>query len=421
VSNVLQSESSSAPLKEGRRSARELSEKVQSLRLSQTAPTRGFPWFPWILCVLFAGSTAALVIRPDLLSALGSMTAEDSESAAATGTDQPALASSSSSSSSNDASASTPAAGSTTAATGNVVLEAKGYIIPAHQILVSPKVSGMILKLNIEEGRRIKKGEILAELETTEYQADFDRSQALYDAAEAKKAERDNGYRVEEKAQARADYEEAEITLLQLQSEYERAKSLRANGTLSKSDFDAAESIYYSNRKKVSRLKSQSDMMEKGERQERKDLALAELAQARAELSKAKWRLDNCTLRAPILGTILKKNAEEGNIVNPVAFNGSFSVCDMADLSDLEVELNVQERDISQVFEGQRCTVRAEAWPDRKYEGYVSRLMPIADRSKAAVPVRVKLTVPAKEEGVYLKPEMGAIVSFHADRLPAKK
>ena len=420
MSNVLKSESSGTPLTDGRRSARELSEKVQSLRLSQATPTRGFPWFPWVLCLLFAGSTAALVVRPDLLKALHSVSSAEAESAdsAATASEQvPANATTSS----GETPSATQNTGPTTAATGSVVLEAKGYIIPAHQILVSPKVSGMILKLNIEEGRRIKKGEVLAELETTEYQAEYDRSQALFDAAVAKKAERDNGYREEEKAQARADYEEAQITLLQLQSEYERAKSLRQNGTLSKSDFDAAESVYNSNRKKVARLKSQSDMMEKGERQERKDLALAELSQARADLAKAKWRLDNCTIRAPISGTILKKNAEEGNIVNPIAFNGSFSVCDMADLSDLEVELNVQERDVSQVFEGQRCTVRAEAWPDRKYEGYISRLMPIADRSKAAVPVRVKLTVPSKEEGVYLKPEMGAIVSFHANRQPAKK
>ncbi|MCU0979022.1 MAG: efflux RND transporter periplasmic adaptor subunit, partial [Pirellulaceae bacterium] len=97
---------------------------------------------------------------------------------------------------------------------------------------------------------------------------------------------------------------------------------------------------------------------------------------------------------------------------NPIAFNGSFSLCDMADLSDLEVELFIQERDIARVFAGQHCKVRAEAYPDRTYDGLVSRLMPIADRAKGAVPVRVKLTVPADEEGVYLKPEMGAVVTF---------
>jgi hypothetical protein len=75
--------------------------------------------------------------------------------------------------------------------------------------------------------------------------------------------------------------------------------------------------------------------------------------------------------------------------------------------------LFIQERDIARVFVGQRCQVRAEAYPNRPpYSGVVSRLMPIADRAKGAIPVRVKLTVPAEEEGVYLKPEMGVVVSF---------
>lgn len=85
----------------------------------------------------------------------------------------------------------------------------------------------------------------------------------------------------------------------------------------------------------------------------------------------------------------------------------------------LEVELKIQERDVSKIFKGQKCKVRAEAWPDRVYEGYVSRLMPIADRGQGAVPVRVKITVPTEEEGVYLKPEMGAVVTFLKGSEPA--
>jgi HlyD family secretion protein len=153
--------------------------------------------------------------------------------------------------------------------------------------------------------------------------------------------------------------------------------------------------------------------MQDGPRIERIDVARAEVLQAQADLAKAEWRLGNCTIVAPISGTILKKNAEIGNVVNPVAFNGSFSLCEMADLSDLEVDLSIQERnDLVRVYKGQKCKVRAEAFPDRVYDGFVSRLMPIADRAKGAVPVRVKLSVPAEEEGVYLKPEMSAVVSF---------
>ena len=131
-------------------------------------------------------------------------------------------------------------------------------------------------------------------------------------------------------------------------------------------------------------------------------------------LVKAEWQLDNCTIVAPITGTLLKKNVEEGNIVNPVAFNGSFSVCEMADLSNLEVDLSIQERDIARVFKDQRLHRAVGGVPDRPYSGWVSRLMPIADRAKGAVSVRVKIRIPAEEEGVYLKPEMGAVVTFYA-------
>jgi hypothetical protein len=73
------------------------------------------------------------------------------------------------------------------------------------------------------------------------------------------------------------------------------------------------------------------------------------------------------------------------------------------------------EREVGGVEVGQKCRIRAEAWPGRVYEGVVDRLMPIADRAKGAVPVRVKISIPADEEGVYLKPEMGAIVTFLAE------
>src|SRR5262245_16627686 len=107
--------------------------------------------------------------------------------------------------------------------------------------------------------------------------------------------------------------------------------------------------------------------MVQGPRKERIAIAQAQDKQAEADLIKTQGRLDNCTVRAPVTGTILKKSAEEGNLVNAGAFNGSFALCEMADLSDLEIELSIQERDIARVFAGQKCKVRAEAYPKREY------------------------------------------------------
>ena len=81
--------------------------------------------------------------------------------------------------------------------------------------------------------------------------------------------------------------------------------------------------------------------------------------------------------------------------------------------------MSIQERDVSKVYPRQVCQIRSEAYPDRVYEGYVDRLMPIADRAKGAVPVRVKVKVAKSEEGVYLKPDMSAVVTFLNQRLDA--
>jgi multidrug resistance efflux pump len=168
-------------------------------------------------------------------------------------------------------------------------------------------------------------------------------------------------------------------------------------------------------------MRQDYELMLEGPRPEKIDAAWADVLQASADMAKNKWRLENCAIRAPVSGTILIKHAELGNLVNPVALQGSFSLCDMADLSDLEVDLNIEERDVAKVFKGQVCRVRPEAYPERVYEGVVSRLMPQADRAKSAIPVRVKVQVAKDEEGVYLKPEMGVVVSFQKKNETEKK
>lgn len=297
---------------------------------------------------------------------------------------------------------------------GEIALEAKGYIIPAHQSLVSPKVSGMIVELFIEEGKRFNAGDLLAVIESKEYQYDLDRAVATEQAAaarwrEAKRRLEDMELEVN---QTQAQIDESTEQIKQIQQEWDRKESLRKNGNVTKEELEEIESKLQIALKQKKRLEFAHELMKTAARQERVDAAQGDWDTAKAEVDKAKWKLDNCRIVAPIKGTILVKKAEKGNNVNPIAQMGSTSLCEMADLSDLEVELNIPERDIAVIRVGQRCSVRADAWPDRVYSGVVARLMPIADRAKAAVPVRVKVAVPADEEGVYLKPEMNAKVVF---------
>jgi HlyD family secretion protein len=135
--------------------------------------------------------------------------------------------------------------------------------------------------------------------------------------------------------------------------------------------------------------------------------ARSQLEEAQADLAKIRWRLDCCTVRAPTSGTILKKSVEEGSLAS-----SSAGLCELANLSELEVEVAIPECDIHTIKPGERCQVRTEAFPDRVYDGVVSRVMPVANRAESAIPIRVTITVPQEEEGVYLKPEMIARVSF---------
>jgi multidrug resistance efflux pump len=374
----------------------QLSQRVRSLRLPQhvTAGRSSSSRLAWLLCLLLAGSTGTLAY-------LHFMQPKPPEPIppSPVRVEQPAT----------DSAAKDAA---TAAPSGNYALEAKGYIIPAHQILVSPKVNGMVVKLMITESQRVKKGDTLAELEDTEFRADRDRAKALLESASHNLEELERGYRPEEISQARAELAEAQAQLVQLDADYKRSAEMLAKKVLSREAYDSAVSKHQAMERRVQRLQFALKLMEEGPRIERINIARAQVHQAQAELAKAQWRLDNCIIRAPISGTILKKNAEEGSLVNPIAMQGFYSLCEMADLSDLEVDLTIQERDISKIFKGQKCKIRAEAFPDRVYDGYVSRLMPTADRAKGAIPVRAKVNVPTDEEGVYLKPEMGALVSF---------
>jgi len=392
-------------------SAAALSSKVKSLRISDSMVQRrsGGSTLAWVLCLILACSTgyfAWQVYERPSSEAGGGIAAE---TAAVAGT----------------SAKSKPAGQADTGKAGGVVLESKGYVVPAHQILVSPKVGGMVRYLRIhkpgeppedgiplEEGLRVEKGDILAVLESTDYESDAARCRAMLASAEQKLSmERKNVPQEIDRAQAELD--EAISQRDYAKNVLDRNTTLAVKGSVSPIELQKSMSDYDAARHRVQRLERALDIV-RGPQAERIKVAEAEVNSTKADLMKAEWRLENCTIVAPVTGTLLRKNVEEGNIVNPVAFNGSYSVCDMADLSNLEVDLSIQERDISRVFRDQRCIVRAEAYPERAYSGVVSRLMPIADRAKGAVSVRVKIRIPAAEEGVYLKPEMGAVVTFYA-------
>lgn len=386
-----------------------LSDRVQSLRLPDRPRTQpvGRWWLPWLLCLLLTGTTAFFAYSSLNRPPQAAETEEEVDLLKLAKTAAPA-------GENGERARGLPATFGTSpeAEPGAVLLESKGYIVPVQMIQVSPKVVGMVMKLNIQEGMKVIKGDILAELETVEYRAEFMRARATANAAWQRWLELASGFRPEEIAQTRAELDEMIAQKNQLFRDLQRNRSLQSGQAVSRQEYEQLQTSYSTTGRKVERLQLAYQLMLEGPRIEKIDAAWAEVMQSEADLTRSKWRLDNCIVRAPITGTILTKKAEEGNIVNPAAFNISASVCEMADLANLEVDLAIAERDISKLFESQVCKIRAEAFPSRVYQGWVSRLMPTADRAKGAVPVRVKIVIPREEAGQFLRPEMGALVTF---------
>jgi len=315
------------------------------------------------------------------------------------------------------------------AAPGSIVLEVKGYIVPARQIAVSPiDVAGRVVELNIIEGKKFQKGDILAKLEDINYKAQVEEAKALVASAEKRldvskarlAALLPESVRPVEINQVLEELKEAESTRARAQDEVSRLDRLGA-GTAAEREMNQAKFDLQGAAARVLRLQATLSILKEGPRKEIKDAAVADVRSAEADvkaaqarLAQATWRLDNCIIRAPITGTVLTKKAELYNLVNPLAFAAtSGSVCDLADLADMEVDIEIPERDLTKMATVKNCRIRADAFPGRVYEGTLDRIMPIAVRAKSIVNVRVKVKLPVGEEpGTYLKPEMGAIVSF---------
>ncbi|MCL4867094.1 MAG: efflux RND transporter periplasmic adaptor subunit, partial [Gemmatimonadales bacterium] len=139
----------------------------------------------------------------------------------------------------------------------------------------------------------------------------------------------------------------------------------------------------------------------------------AQVRSATAAIAYARANLDNTYIRAPFDGTVLRKDAEVGEVVAPVAAGGGLTrgaVVTMADLETLEVEVDVNEAYIAQVTDGQPTRIVLDAYPSAAFTGAVRQIVPTADRQRATVQVKVSIT----DRDPRILPEMGARVEFLA-------
>ncbi|HEV3199222.1 MAG TPA: efflux RND transporter periplasmic adaptor subunit [Bryobacteraceae bacterium] len=299
-----------------------------------------------------------------------------------------------------------------------VILNATGYIVAAHKIEVAAKVVGKVNWIGVDKGDRVKEGQVVVRLEDDEYQAQLEQAKGNLATLQARLDQALHGSRPEEVAQASANLESARADLDNAKVTLSRTQSLMKDGVTSRQTLDDAQARYDSAVHKVNSLLKSYELVKLGPRQEEIDALRGQVQQARGMVAYAQTNLANTIIRAPVTGTILERAVEKGEFVT-TSFVGDRGakgyVVSLADLNDLEVELDISQNDFAKLRLGQRGVVTTDAFQDRKYDGYIKELSPEANRQKATVQIKVKIAKPDD----FLRPEMNSSVAFLSDEKPA--
>ena len=242
-------------------------------------------------------------------------------------------------------------------------LTASGYVVAQRKAAIASKGTGRLIYLGVVEGDQVKKNQIIGRLEDNDIVAQLD--------------------------QAKANLGLQEAGLTDVQNTLNRQKDLYSKGLSSQQEFDLAQSNY--------------------------NKTMASIDVAKAGIRAAEVAMENTLIRAPFDGTVLTKNAEIGEIVAP--FGGSTTsktaVVTIADMKSLLVEADVSESNIEKIKPDQDCEIILDAFPEKSYQGYVFKIVPTADRSKATVLVKVGF----KNYDSRVLPEMSAKVNFFTQKI----
>ncbi|HUS12228.1 MAG TPA: efflux RND transporter periplasmic adaptor subunit, partial [Pyrinomonadaceae bacterium] len=301
----------------------------------------------------------------------------------------------------------------------DTVLSASGYVVAHHKIAVGAKVMGRVAWIGVEKGDQVQQGQLLVRLEDSDFRAQSNQARANLAAAQARLDQMRSGSRPQEKLKDKAGVLQAEATLKNAEAEYERTEKLYRAGISSKAELDRAIAQRDTSRALLEAARQSSAMTDVGPRVEEIRAAEAQVRQMKAALDYADTQLAATEIKAPVSGTVLQRIVERGEMVTPSAFGESgarTSVVSLADLNDLQIELDISQTDFARLKMGQRAEIIPEAFPNLKYTGFIAEIAPEANRAKATVQVKVKVENPDEQ----LRPEMNARVNFLAEGQPTE-
>lgn len=263
------------------------------------------------------------------------------------------------------------------AASGDhTVLDASGYVTARRAATVSSKVTAKVTEVLVEEGMRVKEGQVLARLDDTNVLASLRLARAQLDSAKAALAE-------------------TRVRLNEAEQDLRRQTELIAKSVVAQADFDHATADAMAYRARIE--------------QQQIDVAVAE-----RQVAIWQQQLDDTILRSPFPGVVTTKDAQPGEMISPVSAGGGFTrtgICTVVDMESLEIEIDVNEAYINRVEAGQAAVATLDAYPDWKIPCRVIAIIPTADRQKSTVKVRVGF----EKLDPRILPEMSVKVAFRED------
>jgi len=273
---------------------------------------------------------------------------------------------------------------------------ATGKVEPITKVEVKSKASGIVKKLYVEYGDRVKRGQLLAQLDKVEIQAGVEQSRAALEAAQANLAS------------AKADYERSKVDaegpdVPLLKRAYERNVGMAKDGVVSQSALDDAEKAYKMAVNKQNVARAQITVLQAKIAQ-----AQAQVAQDDANLKQLEEQLSYTDITSPIDGIVLSRDVEMGDAVSSILVLGSGAtlVMTLGDTSQVYVKGKVDESDIGRVYLGQPARIKVESFKDKTFKGVVTKISPMGVEKDNVTTFEVRVSI--DNPGGELKAEMTA-------------
>ncbi len=255
--------------------------------------------------------------------------------------------------------------------------------VDVRQVELAINGNERIAFLHVEEGDRIKKGQLLAKLETERLEAIVDRARAMLEVQKQIVARLEAGSRKEEITKAKADVEAAVAQLADAKRTYERTAALHKTGTTTQQEVDDAKAAFDADAARVKSLEAARDLVIAGPRKEDIAEAKAMLKRYEAELAQAQHDLDDASLLSPCEGIVQDRILEVGDMASPLK-----PVFLVALVDPVWVRAFISEPDLGKIHEGMPASVYTDSFPDKAYEGWIGFISPTAEFTPKPVETR---------------------------------